>query len=934
MKSLLISSGRLPIGRLTAAVVAFALVPLALLTYFSLTLSSEAVGKEVEKRLQATASLSGSVVNQELSGLSDLVESYADRPNLVRSLEDGNQTQIVHHLRELRAARGGIYTTFMARPDGTLVQIVPLTPSIVGKNFAFRNWYRGVTSTGLPYVSELYRTQATGRPLVVAAAALVRDETGNPIGILVAAYGIGHVQQITDDIARAQGVVLKVTDQRGNLVAQPGGVTELTSRRADPRVGAALEGGDGITTVDTPDGHRVSAYAPVASFGWTVTSSVPSDTAFAAVSELRSAVLSVAAVLAALLLGGGILLLRTLVARRNAEEGARRQAGINEAVLEATTEGIALVAPDGRVAVANSAFERMLGDMLGEAVSLSAEGLPLRELAAGVAERTADPDAYRSDVAALAEDTQRIALDAFEIRETGQAFQRYVAPVADSAGRPLGRVVVLRDVTAEREGDRLKADLLSTVSHELRTPLTGILGFAELLVSHDTDQETRERYLRTIHSEAMRLTALITDFLDLQRIEEGHLRLSLEAFDLREVLSREAELFGGQSRQHRLELRTPEEPLRVVGDRERLTQVLANLLSNAIKYSPAGGQVEVASEHRNGMIRISVSDTGIGIPSDQQRHLFQKFFRVDSSDTREIGGTGLGLALSREIVEAHSGRMGFESVEGEGSTFWLELPSGAARAQGGRGRVLVIEDDPVAAELLAAQLRAEGYAVENVSTGEEGLARVAEDPPAVVCLDIDLPGDLDGWQVLGRLKADPSTAAVPVVVCTGGNGRGKAATLGAADFLTKPFSAEQLRETMKRVLPRKSGLVLVADDEATVRRLVGDTLAGRYELAEAADGVEALEAIAERRPDAVVLDLMMPRLDGFAVLERLQEDPDLRTIPVVVLTARQLTANDRRMLSAQAVALLEKGFYSQQELVGLIAQAMARSGDGEASNQQ
>jgi CheY-like chemotaxis protein len=209
---------------------------------------------------------------------------------------------------------------------------------------------------------------------------------------------------------------------------------------------------------------------------------------------------------------------------------------------------------------------------------------------------------------------------------------------------------------------------------------------------------------------------------------------------------------------------------------------------------------------------------------------------------------------------------------------------------------------------------------------------VAEDPPAVVCLDIDLPGDLDGWQVLGRLKADPSTAAIPVVVCTGGNGRGKAATLGAADFLTKPFSGKQLRETMERVLPGKRGLVLVADDEATVRRLVGDTLAGRYELAEAADGVEALEAIAERRPDAVVLDLMMPRLDGFAVLERLQEDPDLRTIPVVVLTARQLTANDRRMLSAQAVALLEKGFYSQQELVGLIAQAMTRAGDGEAAS--
>jgi CheY-like chemotaxis protein len=236
--------------------------------------------------------------------------------------------------------------------------------------------------------------------------------------------------------------------------------------------------------------------------------------------------------------------------------------------------------------------------------------------------------------------------------------------------------------------------------------------------------------------------------------------------------------------------------------------------------------------------------------------------------------------------------------------------------------VLVIEDDPVAAELLGAQLRAEGYAVENVPSGEEGLARVAEDPPAVVCLDIDLAGELDGWQVLARLKADPSTEAIPVIVCTGGNGRGKAATLGAADFLTKPFSGEQLRETMERHLPRKRGLVLVVDDEATVRRLVVDTLADRYELAEAADGIEALEAIATRRPDAIVLDLILPRLDGLAVLERLQQEPELRMIPVVVLTARQLTPDDRRLLRAQAVALLEKGFYSQRELVGLIAQAV------------
>ncbi len=496
--------------------------------------------------------------------------------------------------------------------------------------------------------------------------------------------------------------------------------------------------------------------------------------------------------------------------------------------------------------------------------------------------------------------------------------------VAQSDRFTARRVAALNsELAAAREAARLKCELVATVSHELRTPLASVLGFAELLLRRDLDAVTRERYAQTIHDEAQRLAQLLDDFLDLERIEAGQFTLALESFELLALLQHQVDIFSGQSASHTLKLVAPDGSLRVVGDRSRVGQVVANLLSNAIKYSPHGGVVAITATARDGFVHVEVTDAGLGIPAEQQPQVFTKFFRVDSSDTRQIGGTGLGLALCQEIVAAHGGSIGFESSEGTGSAFWFELPSARRSTEAVRPmRVLVLQEDTELATRIAQSLALDGLEVELAATGVLGLDLALTQPPALICLDIDLPGELDGWQVMVRLKASPATAHVPVIVCGAEQGRNTATTLGAAGFQPKPFTPEHLREAVAHQLSEIRSLVLVVGGDEMLRRLVVETLAhDGGDLGEAADSLEALAMIAARQPDVLVLDLPEPGPKEFETIEKLLEHPATRGLPIVLLTGRALSPSEQRFLREHFVSLIQKSEYSSEQLRRLIHRA-------------
>ena len=500
-------------------------------------------------------------------------------------------------------------------------------------------------------------------------------------------------------------------------------------------------------------------------------------------------------------------------------------------------------------------------------------------------------------------------------------------------------IVQLEETNAAlRDANLHKSVFLANMSHELRTPLNAIIGFSELLTDArdgQFDDATRKRFLNQILTSGKHLLGLINDILDLSKVEAGQMELRLQTVSIAETVDQVVRTVEPLIAKKSIRMETDVASAGdLLADAGKLKQMLLNLVSNAIKFTPEGGTVTIGARRFEESVEIWVADNGIGIAEKDQKEIFQEFHQVDPGPGRKHEGTGLGLALTKRFAVLHGGDVRVASGLGKGSVFTLTLPLRglpaekkpvptplpATKANGSGPLVLVVEDDPAAAELITRQLTSAGYRTHLARTGTEAVAKARELQPAAITLDIILP-ELDGWEVMNRLKSDESTSGIPVLIVSVVDNPELGVSLGAIDYLVKPVDANALvrrlsRLNIKPADPAGQIRVLVVDDNAANREWMTRALkpAG-FKVTTADGGRAAIQIAKSQKPDLVLLDLMMPEVTGFDVVEALRSDPSTRDTPIMVVTAATLTEEDKKRLNGWVSQVLSRASLASSTLV-------------------
>lgn len=524
------------------------------------------------------------------------------------------------------------------------------------------------------------------------------------------------------------------------------------------------------------------------------------------------------------------------------------------------------------------------------------------------------------------------------------------APLFDKTGEIIGTFGISRDITervraqselqAAKESaeyaNRAKSDFLANMSHELRTPLNAVIGFAEILRDElvgPVRPEQKELVI-DIHTSGRHLLDMINDILDLSKIEAGTMDLDFETFSLMETMEEVNTVVNALAGKKGIRLtREFDQDIAITADKTKFKQILYNLLANGVKFTNEGGWVTTKLEISDNLLLIRVTDNGVGISPEDQEMLFQAFTQVDTSKARAHEGTGLGLALTKRLVELHGGEIWVESAVGEGSTFSFTLPlkqhvasspapmpSNLSPSSDSR-TVLVAEDNDQAAHLLGIYLMEAGYRVEYARDGEEAITKAAEIKPFAITLDIMLPKK-DGWQVLKALKANPDLQSIPVIIVSITEERQLGFGLGAVDHLVKPIDRAALLASLRTLrLPKQNGSVriLVIDDDPQAIRLLSTVLESEgYDVLKANGGQEGIGLAVTEAPGLIILDLAMPEVDGFQVVKHLAEDSRACDIPIVICTAMDLTDEEKDRLNGQIQSVIEKTGNVKQKLLDAI----------------
>ncbi len=552
-------------------------------------------------------------------------------------------------------------------------------------------------------------------------------------------------------------------------------------------------------------------------------------------------------------------------------------------------------------------------------------------------------------------------LNARKLRQGSHA-ELLVLAMEDVTERRRAEGEVAKAKEAAETANRTKSLFLANMSHELRTPLNAILGFSEMLQEEAVERDLQDfsADLQKISTAGKHLLGLINDILDLSKIEAGKMELHLESFDVCDLIDEVSTTIEMQIAKNgnTLEVACQPDVGSMHADLGKVRQGLFNLVSNAAKFTH-GGRIKVEVQRQtmdgNEWMMFRVSDTGIGLSSEQILRLFQSFTQADASTTRKFGGTGLGLALTRRFCQMMGGDVTVHSVPGDGSVFTIKLPAFIHEASGERSAVqegesqlavlsadlaeseqaqplpvvrtcvLVIDDDPLQRDLMQRYLRKEGFTVRTASGGAQGLQLARQLLPAAITLDVMMP-DIDGWSVLAALKGDATLRDIPVIMLTMIDDPERGFTLGASDYATKPVNRRRLSQILRKYTCLNPPCpVLVIDDDAATRAVSRAMLekAG-WAVSEAENGVQALKSMERDRPSLIFLDLMMPEMDGFAFAAEVRRHPEWRSIPIVVLTAQDLTNEDRRRLNGHVETILERGD-SRESLLEHVRDLLASS---------